>query len=486
MNEEIIKKKAISGWIWKFLERMIAQGISLIISIILARLLSPTDYGVVSVVTIFFTFSNVLISGGLNTALIQKKDADLLDYSTVFSISLGLSLILYMLLYIFAPFISRIYHADILVQIIRVMGISLPIYAIKSVYCAFISVNLQFKSFFFATIGGTVISAFIGIGMALSGYGVWALVAQQLSNTIIDTMILVFVTRIKLSLKISWKRAKTLFGYGSKILMSNLIGTAYTEINPLFIGIKYSSAELSFYTKGKLFPGAISATITNTLSAVLFPVLSKKQNEKQSLLHYTRLYMKVSSFLVFPAMLGFFSISDNFISVVLTNRWMEASYYMKIFCLATMFDIVAVGNCETIKAMGRSDIYLKIELIKKVGYFITLGVFIALAKSPKQLAISALICTLIQVTINSIPNKVLINYRLKEQIEDIIPNLLLASIMCIIVMLVGKLAINKVLLLFLQISIGFIIYIILNIITQNLSYKIVLRLAKDYLGGKND
>ena len=189
-----LKKSTITNIIWKLLERILAQVISLAVSIVLARLLSPNEYSTVGVVTIFFSFANVIISGGLNTALIQKKDADAKDYSSVMFLSVVLSFVLYGVLFFCAPVISRLYKQDILVPIIRVMALSLPIYAIKSVYCSYISSNLQFRKFFWATLGGTITSAFVGIIMAVKGYGAWALVAQQITNTVIDTVILMLTT----------------------------------------------------------------------------------------------------------------------------------------------------------------------------------------------------------------------------------------------------------------------------------------------------
>ncbi|SCW32735.1 Membrane protein involved in the export of O-antigen and teichoic acid [Ruminococcaceae bacterium YRB3002] len=478
-----LKKKAISGLIWKFMERVIAQTISLIVSVILARLLTPSDYGVVGIVAIFFTFANVIISGGLNTALIQKKDADVHDYSSILILSVVISVVLYILLFFTAPWAAVLFKKPLLTPIIRTMGLSLPIYAVKSVYCAYISSNLKFRTFFFATLGGTLVSAVIGITMAVNGFGAWALVAQQVSNTCIDTVILVAVTHMPFVLKFSINRVKSLFKYGSKIFVSSLIAAIYVEINPLIIGIKYTTADLSFYTKGKMFPTTVSQTITSTLSAVLFPFLSKKQDDKAVLLQYTRRFMQVASFVVFPTMLGFLAVSDGFVRLVLTEKWMEASYYIKIFCIATMFDIVAVGNCETIKAMGRSDVYLKMEIIKKSAYFVTLALFIFLSRSPMQIAISALVCTLIQIVVNSIPNRKLLGYTYRFQLEDLLPNLLSAIVMCVCVLLIGTLELNSVVVTVLQIASGVAIYYVISLLTKNPSLKYITDQAGGVLKG---
>lgn len=467
MAESSMRKNVITGAIWKFMERIIAQGVSLIVSILLARMLEPSDYGVVGFVMIFFAFANVIISGGLNTALIQKKDAEKEDYCAVFTISFIVAIVIYLILFITAPFLARVFRNNSLVGVIRVLGISLPIFALKSVVSAYISSKLQFKKFFFATLFGTIISAFVGIVMAKNGGGAWALVAQQLTNAVIDTLILVCVTGLRLKFMIDFVRIKGLMRYGTKILMSSLLGVTISQITPLFIGLKYSSADLSFYTKGKNLPETMSTSMTYTLSSVLFPALSKYQNDKNRLLRYTRMYMQLSSFIVFPVMLGFAVTAKGFVSVFLTERWLPIVYYIQISCLALMFDVIAAGNCETIKAMGRSDIYLKIEIIKKTGYFGVISFFLAFTDSPDELAISLLVCTVIQICVNSVPNRKLIGYKGVYQIMDIVPNLFSAVAMSVVVIMVGQLKMNVAIVYFLQVLSGIVIYFLIALITNN-------------------
>lgn len=479
MDEMNIKKSVMTGAVWKFAEQIIAQAVSLIVSIIIARLVGPEEYGVVGIVTVYFAFANVIISGGLNTALIQKKDADNEDYNTVFALSFSISIIIYLILFWVAPFIASLYAKPILVSIIRVLGLSLPVYALKSVVCAHISANLQFRKFFFATLGGTLVSAVVGIFMALKGFGAWALIAQQLTNTAVDTLILFAVTKLKLVFKITKSRATGLIRYGSKIFISSMLGVTFTQINPLFIGLKYTSADLSFYTKGRSFPETLSSSMTYTISAVLFPALSKYQDDSEKLLQYTRLYMQLSSFLVFPVMLGFAAVSQNFVSLFLGSTWLPAAYYIQIVCFATMFDVVAAGNCETIKAMGRSDIFLNIEIIKKTGYFITLILFLLLSSSPKTLAISLLVCTGIQITVNSFPNRKLIGYRGTYQLIDLLPNLVISLIMYIFVLWIGQLAMNIAAKLILQILTGIVTYVLLALLTKNQAMQYALNLIRE-------
>ena len=480
ISNDNLKNKAVSGVMWKFLERICAQGISLIVSIILARILIPKDYSVVSIITIFFAFANVIISGGLNAALIQKKNSDQQDYSTVLFVSVLISIIIYFILFFTAPLIAKAYDQEILVVIIRVMSLILPINAIKSIYCAYISSTLQFKKFFFATLGGTIASGVVGITMALKGFGSWALVAQQMTNAVIDTIILICVAKLRIVFSFSLPKLKVLFKYGWKVLLSSFINTAYIQSKPLFIGLRFSSIDLSYYSKGASFPNLISETTTSTLSAVLFPVLSKSQDNKEKLLNWTRRFIKTTSFICFPCMLGLLAVSDNFVIVLLTQKWIEASFYIKIFAITGMFSMIHIGNCETIKAMGRSDIYLKMEIIKKTSYFAIIGVFMIFSNDPHILAMSGLLTTAVALIVNSIPNRKLINYSFKYQAIDVLVNLIPAIIMCISVYFIGFIPLKiKWLLLIIQIFTGIVIYFGLCIISKNESLRFLTTLIKD-------
>lgn len=484
LDNSQIKKKAFSGAIWKFMERISAQMVSLVVSIVLARILVPEDYSVVSIVGIFFSFANVLITGGLNTALIQKKEADAQDYSSVLIVSTALSFVIYGILFFCAPLIAKLYDQPVLVLILRVMGLILPINAVKSIWCAYISSNLQFRKFFFSTIGGTVVSAIVGIVMALRGFGPWALVAQQMCNTVLGTLILIITTRISIRLSVSWQKLKQLLGYGWKVFASSVLGSIYTELNPLIIGLKFSGVDLAYYSKGRSFPTLISSTTNATLSAVLFPVLAKYQDDKASLLHGTRLFIRLTSFLVFPMMLGFLAVSDTFVRVVLTEKWLPAVPYIQIFCISSMFDMIHSGNCETIKAMGRSDIYLIMEVIKKTSYLFVIGLFVWLSDRPEMLAVSFVVCALVATFVNSVPNRKLIGYKFRYQCQDLLLNLGTSLLMCLVVVLAGKLPLPGAALLLIQVLIGITVYIALNLLVRNSSLTYLWNFVKGLLKGK--
>ena len=480
MNSNNLKNKAFSGMIWKFMERICAQVVSLIVSIVLARILMPDDYSIVSIVTIFFTFCNVFISGGLNTALIQKKDADVEDYSTVLHTSMFVALILYMVMFFLAPSIANLYSKQILIPVIRIMSLTFFINAFKSVLSAYTSSNLQFKKFFFSTIVGTIISAFVGIYMAINGYGAWALVAQQMTNSLLDTLILYLTTKYRIIFKVSFKKLKSLFSYGWKIFVSSIISVIYDQINPLIVGVKYTSKDLAYYSKGQSYPGLINSTISDTLQSVLFPIMSKVQDNKEMVLSVTRKYIKVASYVIFPMMIGLFSVSDIFVEVVLTEKWLPIVPYIQIFCFSYMLNIIQVGNLQAIKAIGRSDITLILEIVKKSFYLIIIILFVILSKNPIVLALSSIVCTVFATVVNTYPNRKLLGYKYKYQLNDLLPNLIISIIMGIVVYLIKYIQISKALILILQVFIGIIVYILLSKFTKNENLYYLIDYVRSY------
>lgn len=480
MDYSNLKKKTFSGMVWKFMERICAQLVSLIVSIILARILLPEDYSVVSIVTIFFAFCNILISGGLNTSLIQKKDADIEDYSSVLHISMLIALLLYLIMFFAAPTIANLYDKQLLIPVIRVMSLTFFINAFKSILSAYTSSKLQFKKFFLSTIGGTVISAFIGIYMAIKGYGAWALVAQQMSNSLIDTFILYITTKFKFVFKISIDKVKSLFNYGWKIFVASIISVIYDQINPLIVGIKYSATDLAYYNKGQNYPGLINSTISDTLQSVLFPIMSKVQDSKEMVLNVTRKFIKISSYVIFPMMVGFFAVSDIFVKVVLTDKWLPIVPYIQIFCFSYMFNIIQVGNLQAIKAIGRSDITLILEIIKKSVYFIIILIFVLLSKKPIVLAFSSIACTMFATLVNTYPNRKLLGYKYRYQLSDLLPNFIISIIMGIIVYFIKYINLSIYITLILQLIVGFITYLLLSIITKNKNFYYLLDYIKSY------
>lgn len=349
--------------------------------------------------------------------------------------------------------------------------------------CAYVSSTLQFRKFFWATLIGTVTSAVVGITMAVNGFGAWSLVAQQMTNSFMDTVILTVTVKFKPVLQISWKKLKGLFDYGWKVFVSSIISVVYDQINPLIVGVKFSSTSLAYYNKGMSFPSMLNSSICETVSSVAFPVISKVQDDKDKVLAITRRFMKLSSYVVFPLMAGFFAVSDSFITILLTDKWAPAVPFVKIFCISYMFNIVQTGNLQVIRAIGRSDILLILEIIKKASYFIVIALFVWLTNSPELLAVSSIVCTGIASLVNSYPNRKLIGYKYKYQVMDLLPNLVMAFVMGAAVYMMKDLNIAPILLLILQIVTGMIIYIGLSIVTRNENFKYILHMLLGQLKG---
>lgn len=480
-NTKDLRNITLSGVFWKGLERIAAQAVSTVVSIVLARILVPEDYSVVGIVAIFFAFCNLFISCGLNSALIQKKDADILDYSTILITNVTLAAALYAVMFFTAPLIAMVYKKELLTPVIRVMSLSFFINGYKAVVSAKVMSDLQFKKFFWSTLGGTIISAVVGIWLAKRGYGPWALVAQQMTNSFIDSLILSVTSKARFVLHFSMARFKTLFRFGGKIFLASIITVVYDQVKPLLVGIQYSTADLAYYNKGKSFPDLISSIGTNTLSSSLFPVMAKVQDDKTAVLQMTRRFMQVSSFIVFPMMIGFLAVADGFVRIVLTEKWLPIVPYIMIFCVSEMFKPIQTGNLQAIRAIGRSDIILILEIIKKSSYFVVILLFVLFTNSPVLLAVSSIFTTLLASVINMFPNRKLIGYTYIQQVSDLVINLLTATAMGVAVYCMRFLSLNAYLLLPLQIVAGIILYAGMNYVLKNKSMKYILELMKGFL-----
>ena len=461
---------------WKFAERISSQLVSFVVSIVLARILAPSDYGAIAMVMIFVTLANVFVEGGFSSALIQKKDADKLDFSTVFYFSVVFSIILYAVLYISAPYISRFYGKDyeILTPVLRVIGLQVIVFGVNSVQQAYVSRKMMFKKFFWSTLVGTIVSAAVGLIMAYSGYGIWALVGQQLTSAITNTVVLYLVTRKLPGLMFSFQRLKGLFGYGAKIMGTHLLIAVFNNVRSLVIGKLYSAKDLALFDKGGQFPSLLMNNINFSLGAVLFPKMSQEQDNRLRVKETIRNSIRFSSFIVMPLMLGLAACAEPFIRLLLTDKWVGCVPYLQLFCLTYMFYPLHTANMQAIKALGKSGIFLKLEIIKKTLELLSL--FLVMRISVMAIAINMTILATLFIFVNSYPNKKLLNYSLKEQISDITPSLSNAFIMAIIVYCIGMVQFPDAIILAIQIFVGVFVYVILSKITHNKEMKFLLNL----------
>lgn len=456
MKKESIRGSIINGLVWKFAERIGAKGVAFIVSIILARLLCPEDYGLISLITIFLTVSGVFIQSGFGTALIQKKDADNIDFSTVFYFNILMSLIFYFLLYIISPYIAKFYNEPTLTTIVRVMSMSLIISAVNNVQHAYVSKTMQFKRFFYSTLVGTILSSFVGVGMAYMGFGMWAIVAQQLSNTLIDTIVLWFTVKWRPQLVFSIERLKSLFSFGWKLLLSGLIDTLYNNIHGLLIGKIYNSSLLGLYNRGNQFPNMIVSNVDGPIQSVLLPALSEEQDNKEKLKAMVRRSIVTSSFIIYPMMVGMAAVAKPMVSILLGEKWLECVFFLRISCITLAFWPIHTSNLQAINAIGRSDIFLKLEIIKKI-----LGISVLVISIPfgiNVMVIGGAFTSFISTIINAFPNKKLLGYSFVEQWKDLIPSLVLSLGMGIVVMSVELLGFNSYITLLIQIPVGALTY----------------------------
>lgn len=469
----------MKNFLWRFAERSGAQIVTFIVSIILARLLSPKDYGTIALVTVFLAIMQVFVDSGLGSALIQKKNADDLDFSSVFIFNFIVCIILYIFMFFVAPIIAEFYDDKNLVAIIRVISITILISGVKGIQQAYVSRNMLFKKFFFSTIGGTLFSAFLGIFMAYKGFGVWAIVAQQLSNTAIDTLILWITVEWRPKFIFSWKRLKSLLSFGWKLLISALLDTTYNNLRNLIIGKLYSPADLAFYNQGDKFPKVIVTNINASIDSVLLPTMSREQDNKEKVKSMTRRAIKTSTYLMAPMMMGLAFCSDNIVRLVLTEKWIECVPYLRIFCITYMFWPLHTANLNAINALGRSDWFLRLEIIKKImGLSVLL---LTMWHGVMVMAYSLLLTSVLSQIINSWPNKKLINYSYIEQLQDILPSILSSVFMGICVSLVNIFKLPLLIKLIIQIILGVLIYISISEILKLESYKYIKNIAKSLI-----
>lgn len=469
----------ISNFIWRFAERCGAQLVTFIVSIVLARILAPEDYGTIALVTVFTTILQVFVDSGLGTALIQKKNADDLDFSSVFYFNFVVCLVLYAAMFMAAPVIAKFYGDVTLTPIIRVISLTIVISGVKGIQQAYVSKNMLFKRFFFSTIGGTIFSAFIGIGLAKAGYGVWALVAQQLSNATMDTVILWITVRWRPRKNFSWERLKGLLSFGWKLLVSSLLDTCYNNLRNLIIGKMYSPSDLAFYNQGDKFPKLIVTNINTSIDSVLLPTMSSAQDDRERVKNMTRRAIKTSTYVMAPLMMGLAFCATPIVKLVLTDKWLPCVPFLRIFCITYMFWPVHTANLNAINAMGRSDWFLRLEIIKKI-----MGMAILLSTmwfGVMAMAYSLLLSSVLSQIINSWPNRKLLGYGYLEQVRDFAPGILLAVAMGICVYLIGYISLPTIITLGIQILAGATFYIGISAILKMEEFEYLLGMIKSFL-----
>ena len=476
-----IKEKVLSGLIWTFGERILAQGVSFVLSIILARILMPSEYGIIAMVMVFINIANVFTSTGFGESLVQKKNADELDFSTVFYCTFGMSVVIYVILFTCAPYIAKFYHTKEIVLVLRILSLKIIMSSIATVQHAYVQKQMMFKKFFFSTLGGTIISGVLGIMLAYAGAGVWALVVQYLINTIIDIIVLFITVPWHPKFLFSLKRAKSLMNFGWKLVLANLINAVYNELRSLIIGRSYSSAALAYYNKGNQIPALVITNIDTAIGTVVFPAMSETE-EKERLKAIGRRAMKTTSYIILPIMTGLIIVSRPLILLLLTEKWENSIIFMQILCLYWMTQPIQTTNWQIIKAVGRSDLCLKLEFLKKsIGIIMIL---VSMQFGAIAIAISAAIFGFISMVINILPNKKLINYSIKEQLLDIMPSFFASLAMGIIVYIISFIKMPTVVLFIIQVILGICTYLTISYIFEIDSFSYMRSMIQGKLENK--
>lgn len=470
--------QVIKALCWKLMERFGVQGAQFVLQIVLARLLTPEHYGILSLMAVFTTLANVFVQNGFNTALIQSKDVDDDDYSSVFWVSLLIACGIYTILYLCAPLIASFYDMPDIIRPFRVLAFMLIPGALNSVQLAKVTRDLQFKNVFYSNIGGIVIAGLVSILLAYFGAGIWALVVQNLLNVTISCIVMLIAVKWIPRPIINWKRVMILFNFGWKLIVSSVLSTIYDNLRSLVVGKRYDEETLGYYNRGKQFPEFIINAINGAIQSVMLPVMAKKQDEKLHAKEFMRISMTLSAYIIFPMMAGLAAVASPLVSILLTEKWLPCVPYMQIYCFTLAFYPVHTCNLQTINAMGRSDMFLKLEIIKKAYGIIALVLAVIFFDSPIAIAMTGVITTLISCFVNAAPNKKLIDYSYAEQMKDILPSFILSLVMFLVVYAIGLLNFGYILTMATQIIFGVVFYAALSHLLRLQPYIFLINIIK--------
>lgn len=453
-----LKDKTVKGVIWSAVDRFSAQGVQFVFSILIARLLMPEDYGVIAMLGIFLGVSQSFIDSGFGTALIRKIDRTETDFSTVFYFNIVVATLFYLILFVSAPAIANFYETPLLESVTKVVALNLIINSLSGIHNAKLSIDIDFKSRAKISILSAVITGAVGLWMAYAGYGVWALVVQNLCSSLVRTVMLWIIVKWHPLLIFSWKSFKELFSFGSKLLVSGLLDTLYNNIYTLVIGKVFSPSTLGVYSKANALAQFPTSNITGVLQNVTFPVLSSIQNDEGRIADVYKRFLKISAFVIFPLILGLSAVADPFIRIVLTDKWEDAIYLLQIICFAMMWYPIHSINLNILQVKGRSDYFLKLEIIKKVQGIIILSITVPMGIV--AMCYGQVISSLISLIWNTHYTKELIGYGYWTQMRDLLPILIHSLIMWALVLLIVNLMPTLWLKLIVGVFTGMIYYIV--------------------------
>lgn len=476
--------RIIKNFLWQFMEKSGLQIVNLCVQIVLARILVPEDFAAVAIIMVFINLANTFVQSGFGTALIQNKDTSEDDYSSVFFTSLTIAVVLILLLYFIAPVIAGFYNIDELIGLIRGQSLILIFGAFNTVQLAILSRNLQFKKNFIARIIACVMSGIIGVVCAYIGFGVWSIVILNVTNNIVYTVILWMLVKWRPRFVYSIERVKELFSFSWKLVVASMIGILCDNFRTLVIGKAYQKDLLGYYNRADTVAASLMSGITASISSVMLPVLSKKQDDSNEIKTMLRKTFQLNCFICVPMMLGLSAIGTNFIIALFSKKWIESGLLLSIICIGYSFYPMHSANLQAIYSVGRSDIALKLEVIKR-----SLSIILIIACIPLgiyAMTISVVISSMLSTVINSYPNKKLLKYNIVDQIKDVAIYYMMSFVMMIIVVVVGRClnGINIYLLLAIQIIAGISVYIIESIIIKPYAFQYCCSLLKNIINRK--
>ena len=455
------KAKVISSLIYKFIERFSVKGIGLVISVVMARLLAPEVFGQIAILNVFIGLSQTLVESGLNTALVQSPEVSERDYSTVFYISMAISVALIALLCACAPLIAEFYESPEIVAPLRFYSLSMLFMALSSILSAKIQRELRFKQQLRCSLAATLISGAAGILMAQRGAGLWALIVYYFAHSLVFCAAMFIEIRWLPRSRFSMQSAKRLYAFGFRMLASSMLTTLYNNIRPLIIGKKFSTADLGYYDKGSQFSTIISVNIDSAVQSVMFPVFSTLQDDSGKIRAAMRRAMSVSAMVIFPVMLGFAAVAEPLVRLLLTDKWLPSVFFIQVLCVGEMQVPLTSSNLVVLKSLGKSEIYMRQELVRRAAMLIVLAVSVFGFRSVEAIACGFTLSAWIDALITSRPLKKLIGYGFLDELRDVWKNMIAALLMAGAVYAMNALALPLIAKLALQVLTGAAVYVLL-------------------------
>lgn len=476
MSQESLKQKTVNGVVWSSIDNFAALGISFVFSIILARILSPEDYGTIALLTIFISVSNAFINSGFSHALIRKPDLTERDNSTAFYFNIVVGFVCYFIIYLIAPLVARFYNLPIITPLLRVVGLTVIFSSLAIVQQAQLTIRIDFKKQAVISVTSAILSGGVGLFFALKGFGVWSLAFHQVSSGLIRTILFWCIVKWRPREKFSKESFRYLFGFGSKLLAVGLIDEIWKNLYSIIIGKFFSPASLGLYSRAHTFASLPSSNLTNVLQRVTFPVLSKIQNDDERLALNYRKLLKMSAFVIFPVMTGLAALAKPVVLILLTEKWEACIIYLQILCFSLMWLPIHAINLNLLQVKGRSDLFLKLEIIKKIMLVVVLAVTIRFGLV--VMCFGQIISSLFGLIINTYYTGKLIKVGFLMQMKDLLPTLIVSILMCVGVYLITLVLPNYWFQLIVGFAIGVIFYFSVARIRKAEELKEVINILK--------